>query len=151
VRHVVRSVAIQRPAAAAWGAVADLEQFGQFVVGVARWDPIGRPTGGVGDEYAILLQIGSVAAGAEVTVTEFDPDAHHLAWRSRSGIWHEVVLRVTDAADGAAACRLTMDVRFRLTGLGAIAVELLAAPIVRRNLVATLESLRHLVEHELEP
>ena len=81
-------------------------------------------------------------------MTEFDPDAHRVAWRSRSGIWHEVVLAVTD--DGAAACRLTMDVRFRLTGLGAIAVERLAAPIVRRNLVATLESLRHLVEHELE-
>lgn len=60
---------------------------------------------------------------------------------------HEAVMDVL--ADGPGRCRIRLEVAFDLVGMFGALVTRAARPIVVRNLVASLETARHLVEHEL--
>lgn len=139
--RIVREIEVARGADAAWRVVGDLDRFDEVLVGITRWEPSGD------GRYWVLMQVGSIATGGEVEVA-VDDDAHTVSWRSVRGTRHEAGLRVI--GDGPDRCRIRMEVDFRLVGVLAPLATRAARPIVVRNLLASLETARHLVEHELD-
>ena len=138
--RIVREVAVHRDADTAWRLVGDLGRYDEVLVGITRWEPLGD------DRYWVLMQVGSIATGGEVEVT-VDPAGRRVSWRSVRGTRHSAVLEVL--GDGPDRCRLRLEVTFRLVGAFGPLVTRAARPIVARNLVASLETARHLVEHEV--
>lgn len=139
--EIVREVEVARDASAAWRLVGDLSRYDEVLVGITRWEPTGE------DRYWVLMQVGSISTGGEVEVT-VDDAARQVAWHSLRGTRHDAVLEVLD--DGSDRCRIRLRVRFELAGPVGPLVTRATRPIVARNLVASLETARHLVEHELD-
>lgn len=137
-RRVTRSIDVRRDAATAWRLVGDPSRYEDVLVGVTRWQHLG------GDRYAVLMQVGAVATGGQVVVT-VDDDQRRIRWETVRGTGHTATLQVT--ATGPDRSRLTFELVFDLVGLAAPLTEWLAAPMVERNLVASLETARHLLEH----
>lgn len=138
--RIVREIAVDRDAATAWRLVGDLSRYDEVLVGIARWEPLGE------DRYWVLMQVGSVSSGGEVAVT-VDDRARRVAWQSIRGTRHEAVLEVIE--EGPGRCRIRLQVTFELVGpLGPLVMRA-TRPIIARNLVASLETARHVVEHEL--
>lgn len=138
---ITREIRVARDADTTWRVVGDIDHFDEVLVGITRWEPTGDGT------YWVLMQVGSVAAGGEVAV-DVDPDAKRVTWRSVRGTRHDAVWEVVE--DGPDRCRIRLQVRFQLVGWVGPLVTRAARPIVARNLVASLETARHLVEHELD-
>ena len=139
--RIVREIAVARDAEVAWRLVGDLGHYDDVLVGITRWEPSGE------GRYWVLMQVGSIATGGEVEVT-VDPDERRVAWQSVRGTRHSATMEVLD--DGPGACRIRLEVTFELVGLFGPLVTRAARPIVVRNLVASLETARHLIEHELD-
>lgn len=139
--EVVREVRVARDAAVAWQLIGDPSRYDAVLVGITRWEPTGD------DRYWVLMQVGSISTGGEVEVT-VDDAARKVAWHSLRGTRHDAVIEVLD--DGPERCRIRLQVRFELAGPVGPLVTRATRPIVARNLVATLETARHLVEHELD-
>lgn len=139
--RIVREIEVGRAADAAWQLVGDLDRYDEVLVGITRWEPSGD------GRYWVLMQVGSIATGGEVEV-DVDDDGRTVSWRSVRGTRHEARLQVVD--DGPDRCRIRLEVDFRLVGLLAPIATRAARPIVVRNLLASLETARHLVEHQLD-
>lgn len=139
-KQIVRAIEVGRSAAAAWRLLSDLSRFDEVIVGVRRWEPAGD------DRYWILMQVGAVPTGGEVRVT-VDHDAHEVRWQSLRGTRHEARLKVDEVTDDT--CRIVFELQFELVGPAAPLTELLAGPILRRNVEASLESARHLIEFDM--
>jgi carbon monoxide dehydrogenase subunit G len=140
-KQIVRTIGVGRSAADAWRLVSDLSRYDEVIVGVRRWEPAGD------GRYWILMQVGAVPTGGEVRVT-VDHDAHEVEWTSLRGTRHDARLKVDGISHDT--CRIVFELRFDLVGLAAPLTELLAGPILRRNLEASLESARHLIEFDME-
>lgn len=138
---ITREIAVARDADAAWRVVGDIDRFDEVLVGITRWEPTDDGT------YWVLMQVGSIATGGEVQV-DVDPDLRRVGWQSVRGTRHDAVWEVVE--DGPDRCRIRLRVRYQLVGLVGPLVTRAARPIVVRNLVASLETARHLVEHELD-
>jgi len=139
---ITREIAVARDAATAWRVVGDIARYDEVLVGITRWEPTEAGT------YWVLMQVGSIATGGEVEVVVED-DARRVSWQSVRGTRHDAVWDVVD--DGPGRCRVRLRVRYELVGLVGPLVTRAARPIVVRNLVASLETARHLIEHELDP
>lgn len=139
--RIVREVAVARDAATAWRLVGDLSRYDDVLVGITRWEPSGP------DRYWVLMQVGSIATGGEVAV-HVDDTVRRVTWHSVRGTRHDAMLEVVD--DGPDHSRIRLQVRYRLEGPLGPLVTRATRPIVVRNLVASLETARHLVEHELD-
>lgn len=137
---IVRTIEVARDADAAWRVVGDLDRYDEMLVGITRWAPAGE------GRYWVLMQVGSIATGGEVEVT-VDDATRTVSWHTVRGQPHEARLEVRP--DGADRCRLRLQVDYRVVGVLAPLATRAARPIVVRNLLATLETARHLVEHEL--
>lgn len=140
-KRIVRAIDVGRSAADAWRLVSDLSRYDEVIVGVRRWEPAGD------DRYWILMQVGAVPTGGEVRVT-VNHDAHEVAWTSLRGTRHDARLKVDETSDDT--CRVVFELHFDLVGPAASLTELLAGPIVRRSLEASLESARHLIEFDMD-
>lgn len=139
--RIAREIAVGRDAEAAWRLIGDLSRYDDVLVGITRWEPSGS------NRYWVLMQVGSVSTGGEVQVT-VDDRARRVAWQSVRGTQHDAMLEVVE--DGPGRCRIRLVVQFRLAGPLGPLVTRATRPIVARNLMASLETARHLVEHELE-
>ena len=139
--RIVREVAVARDAVTAWRLIGDLSRYDGVLVGITRWEPRGP------DRYWVLMQVGSIATGGEVAV-HVDHTARQVTWQSVRGTRHDAVLDVLD--DGPGRSRIRLQVRYRLDGPLGPLVTRASRPIVVRNLVASLETARHVVEHELD-
>ena len=135
-----QSIEIARPPEDVWRLVGDLTQYDRFLFGTTQWQPSGD------DRYWIHMQVGSVPVGGEVAVSVDDEDMV-VAWETLRGTEHRARLWVDPLADRVSL--LSIEVVFRLLGPFATLVEWTAGPIIRRNLVASMETARHLVEHDV--
>lgn len=139
--RIVREIEVGRGADAAWRVVGDLARYDEVLVGITRWEPSGD------GRYWVLMQVGSIATGGEVEV-HVDDTSRTVSWHSLRGTRHEARLEVVE--DGPDRSRIRLEVDFRLVGVLAPLATRAARPIVERNLLASLETARHLVEHELD-
>lgn len=137
-RKIAKSIDVRRDADTAWQLVGDLSRYDEFVVGTTHWERVGE------GRWTIRMQVGAIAAGGEIDVTVDDAD-RLVHWTTVRGTGHTARLRVDETAPGR--CRVTFSLDFGLVGLAATVTEWLASSLVERNLVATLETLRHLLEY----
>ena len=125
--------------------VDDPARYGEFFVGVTRWEPRSKKLRGVGAKFRVLMQVGSIQAGGTVKVIE-RKRPKLIRWESEQGI-HQAGCWRLEKVDGETD--LTLDIEFDLSGavLGAL-VARLAGRIVARNMWATLMAARRIVENE---
>lgn len=137
-KRVLEAIDVARDADTAWQLVGDLSRYDEFVVGTTRWEPLAEA------HYAIRMQVGAIAAGGEIAVT-VEPDRRRVHWETVRGTGHTANLQVDET--GPDTCRITFELMFDLAGVVAPLTERLATPLVERNLVASLETARHQLEH----
>lgn len=137
-RRVLEAIDVARDADAAWQLVGDLSRYDEFVVGTTHWERLSE------GRYAIRMQVGAIAAGGEIAVT-VDADRRRVHWETVRGTGHTANLQVGET--GPDSCRITFELMFDLAGAVAPLTERLATPLVERNLVASLETARHQLEH----
>jgi len=140
-KRITSAIEVARDADQAWRLVSDLSRYDEVMVGTAQWEPLGE------DRYRVMIRVGAVPTGGEVAVT-VDDDAHEVRWQSIRGTGHQARLRVQPLPDDRS--RLVFELTFALAGPAAALTELVAGPIVRRNLEASLESARHLIEFDMD-
>ena len=140
--RIVRSIAVRRDADTAWRLVGDLDRYDDVLVGITRWEPAAE------GRYWVLMQVGSIATGGEVEVT-VDDAARRVAWQAVTGTQHSAQVEVL-ASDEPDRCSIRLVVTYALSGMFGPLVTRAARPIVVRNLVASLESMRHAIEFELD-
>ena len=136
--RISESVDVRCDADTAWQLVGDLSRYDEFVVGTTHWQHVAD------DRYTIRMHVGAITAGGEVEVS-VDPAQRLVHWHVVRGTAHTARLQVHETAPGR--CRVTFELTFGLAGLVAPITERLAAPLVGRNLVASLETLRHRLEY----
>lgn len=136
--RISTSVDVRCDADTAWRVAGDLSRYDEFVVGTTHWQHVAD------DRYTIRMHVGAITAGGEVEVST-DPTRRQVQWHVVRGTAHTAWLQVQETEPGQ--CRVTFELAFGLAGLVAPITERLAAPLVRRNLVASLETLRHRLEY----
>lgn len=110
-----------------------------------RWEPRSGQLTGVGADFRVLVQVGSIEAGGVVTVTEWDEDERRIVWRSVRGVDHRGRWEVEPVADGS---RLVLMLAFELSGPFRWLVERITGRIVARHLEATLLGARRMLEYQ---
>lgn len=97
-----------------------------------------------GELWDVFLDSGTVHLGGRVLITP--PDGNRLHWRTVRGTRHSFDALVEPDGQGT---RLTMTLRFSVTGLGTAWVsEMIGRGLVARNLEAIAEEIRHHLEFE---
>ena len=142
---VERSISIDRDPKAVFAFVSDLTRYGDFFVGITRWEPLSQKKRGIGARYRVLMQVGSIEAGGVLRIHTWDSPSS-IEWEAESGI-HQRGRWELLGSDGVTD--LTLTVEFDLSGgpVGAL-VERLAGRIVARNMWATLLAARRILEME---
>lgn len=143
-RHLHRSLLIDRTPHDVFALVSDPDRFAQFFVGMTLWEPRSRRRRGKGARYKVLMRVGSIEAGGIVRITEWRED-DLVAWEAESGIDQRGQMTVRPTAGGT---ELHLEIEFALDGPGSWLVEQIAARIVGRNMSATLLAARRILEHE---
>ncbi len=135
---------IRRPAKEVFEVVGDIDGYPRFFVGITKWDPVGEIDGGLGDRYWILMRVGSAEAGGQIIITDWE-EPHVVGWETEKGTDHSIQIRLEERGDDTL---VTIDFALRLAGGAASRLaERIAGSVVKRNLRATLDALRHLCEH----
>lgn len=140
---IAHDIDIKAPVEDVYKVVHDLPRLPDWFVGIEKWEPVGPAHASVGDRYWILLRVGAIAAGGRIVITEVT-EPRQIAWESENGTKHTARITVT-ARDGGSNARI--ELAFELQGaVAARVIELISGGMVRRNLDATLEQLRHQCE-----
>lgn len=128
-----------------WKVVSDPECYPEFVASLERWEIMtDGPREGKGARYTVHWKVGSVPIGGLIEVVEFDPP-RELSWIGITGVSQRGRFRLRPTDDGRTAVtfRLAYESAGNLLGLLA---DRVAARYVGRNIAATLDNLRRLVE-----
>jgi hypothetical protein len=97
-----------------------------------------------GELWDVFLDSGTVHLGGRVLIAP--ADGSRLHWRSVRGTRHSFEALAEPDGEGS---RLTMSLRFSVTGLGvAWLSEMIGRGLVTRNLEAIAEEVRHHLEFE---
>jgi uncharacterized membrane protein len=135
---------IDAPREAVWDYLTHRDQHLEFIEGLTRWEPEGPRHGGLGARFLMGMRIGSVELGGLVEIVEFDPPVD-LAWSGVTGVDQRGRWRLRRAENGGTSVEL------RLTyhapgGVAGFIADLVASPIVRRNLRRSLDALKLRIE-----
>ncbi|MGH2752387.1 MAG: SRPBCC family protein [Actinomycetota bacterium] len=139
-----QSIVIDATSEIVFPLIDDPSRYPDFFVGVTRWEPRSTRRRGVGARYRVLMRVGSVEAGGIIKISERSMN-RSIAWESETGVGHEGRWELEDE-DGLT--RLSLEIRYDLSGPLGWLVERLTGRIVGRNLWATLMAARRLVESE---
>jgi uncharacterized membrane protein len=142
--RVERETVINAPREVVWEQITDPARYTKFFAGMTRWDVEGRRKRGLGARYRMHMRVGSADVGGLVEVVEFD-EPSDMAWTSVLGMDQRGRWRLREHGPNRTA------VMFRLSyhapgGLLGWLSDQLSAPIVRRHVHGTLESLKRQIE-----
>jgi uncharacterized membrane protein len=144
--RVERELVVNAPREQVWDYVTNPDNYTLYFSGITRWEVEGRKKRGCGARYRMLMRVGSAEVGGLVEVVEFE-EPGDMAWTSVLGVDQRGRWRLRSHGPN----RTT--VMFRLSyhapgGLLGWLSDQLSAPIVRRNINATLENLKRHIESE---
>lgn len=142
--RVEETVVVNTPREAVWDYMTDPAKYPLFFAGITRWEVEGRKRRGLGARYRLLLHVGSADVGGLIEIVEFD-EPGDMAWTSVMGIEQRGRWRLRERGPNRTS------VTFRLTysapgGLLGWLSDQASAPLVRRNVKATLDALKRQVE-----
>jgi uncharacterized membrane protein len=145
--RVERELVVNAPRAVVWDYITDPDNYTLFFTGITRWDVDGRKKRGCGARYRMLMRVGSAEVGGLIEIVEWE-EPGDMAWTSVMGLDQRGRWRLRQHGPSRTS------VMFRLSyhapgGLLGWISDQLSAPIVRRNINATLENLKRHIESDL--
>jgi uncharacterized membrane protein len=144
--RINESTAIHASPEHVWEEIIEPDNYPRFMTGVTRWDVDGDTRTGLGARYKMLIRVGSAEIGGLIEIVEEIPE-RDLAWTSVTGIDQRGRWRLREAGAGITRVELRFSYGVAGAGLGGWLSEQVSAPIVRRQLRASLAELKRLVEH----
>jgi uncharacterized membrane protein len=144
--RINESTAIHASPEHVWEEIIEPDNYPRFMTGVTRWDVDGDTRTGLGARYKMRMRVGSAEVGGLVEVVEFD-EPGDLSWTNVTGIDQRGRWRLREAGAGITRVELRFSYGVAGAGLGGWLSEQVSAPIVRRQLRASLAELKRLVEH----
>ncbi|HEX3545270.1 MAG TPA: SRPBCC family protein [Mycobacterium sp.] len=142
--RVQRQCVIDADRDTVWKVVSNPECYPEFIASLERWETVTEGLAGKGARYTVHWRVGSVPIGGVIEVVEFDPP-RELSWIGITGVSQRGRFRLRKTNDGRTT--VTFRLAYESAGnlLGLIA-DRVAARQVGRNIQATLNNLRRLVE-----
>lgn len=133
---------------AVWDVVSDPSSYMRWMHGITRWDVDGRKKSGLGSRFNMRLHVGSADVGGLIEMVEWD-EPGDIAWTNITGLDHRGRWRLREHPLGTL-------VTFRLAyqspgGLLGVITDRVSAPLVRKNLLSSLEQLKVLMEGSERP
>jgi uncharacterized membrane protein len=141
--RVEQSIEIAAPRERIWELVSEPKRYSEFMSG-STWKPVeGEPTSGPRARFWLTVEAGSTDLGGVIEVVEWEPP-HVLAWTNVSGIDNRGRWILRDRGD---ATEVTMRFSYQVPGgILALIASRLSAPILRRDVRASLEALKDVIE-----
>lgn len=139
-----RAVEVHASPADVFELVSDVERYPEFFHGMTRWEAVGDQLRGEGARYRVLMQVGSIEAGGIVRVEEWE-EPRIIAWAWERGVHHDGAWRLEAHGDRTL---LSLELDYRLAGAARWLAERLAARVVSRNIEATLQGARRIIQEE---
>jgi acyl-CoA synthetase (AMP-forming)/AMP-acid ligase II/uncharacterized membrane protein len=142
--RVEKQVTVDAPREEVWELISDPASYRRFMHNITRFEVKDEREKGCGARYSMRMRVGSADIGGLVEVVEFD-EPRDMAWTSITGIDHRLRWRLREAAEGGT--RVTLRLSYDAPGgvLGVLS-DRLGAPMVGRNLEASLQNLRRELE-----
>lgn len=144
--RINESITIHASPEHVWNEIIQPDNYPRFMRGVTRWDVEGDVRTGLGARYKMLLRVGSAEVGGLIEIVEEIPQ-RDLAWTSVTGIDQRGRWRLREAGPGITRVELRYSYGVAGAGIGGWLSEQVSAPIVRRQMKASLAELKRLVEH----
>jgi ribosome-associated toxin RatA of RatAB toxin-antitoxin module len=141
-----RSIDIDRSAEDVFALISDPARFPEFFAGITKWDLVSEDSRGLGAEFRVLMQVGSIEAGGLIRVTDWQ-EPRTIAWRSQRGVHHHGRWTVKAREDGSS--EVTLELAYDLSGgvVGRL-VERIVGRMIGGNMSATLLAARRIVVFE---
>jgi uncharacterized membrane protein len=143
--RIKESTAIHASPEHVWEEIVEPDNYPRFMTGVTRWDVEGEIREGLGARYKMLLRVGSAEVGGLIEIVEEIP-RRDLAWTSVTGIDQRGRWRLREGGSGITRVELRFSYGVAGAGLGGWLSEQVSAPLVRRQIKASLAELKRIVE-----
>lgn len=143
--RITQSISIHASPAHVWEEIVEPDNYLRFMAGVTRWDVDGEIRTGLGARYRMLLRVGSAEVGGLIEIVEEIPE-RDLAWTSVTGIDQRGRWRLRERSPGITSAELRFSYGVAGAGIPGWVAEQVSAPIVRRQMKASLAELKRQVE-----
>ena len=131
-----------------WRVVSDPDSVPRFLASVTRWLPAGGPARGLAARYDVRMLVGAVELGGIVEIVEWQ-EPHAVGWTSVTGITQRGRICLREMPD--AHTEVTMELSYVAPGpLGKVA-DVVALPLLRRQVRRSLRRLRAVIEPIVPP
>ena len=140
-----RSVEINAPLEEVWDYIADPTNYPHFVAGITRWEILGERRNGLGARYQMLVRAGAADVGGQIEIVEWKPPTD-MALHSVTGADQRFRFRLRPGSGGRTKVELRWAYGVAGSGLGGLIAERVAAPQLRRDLKATMVTLKKEIE-----
>lgn len=143
--RINESLSVHASPAHVWEEILEPDNYPRFMTGITRWDVEGDVRSGLGARYKMLLRVGSAEVGGLIEIVEEIPE-RELAWTSVTGIDQRGRWRLREGGSGITKVELRFSYGVAGAGLGGWLSEQVSAPLVRRQMKASLTELKRIVE-----
>jgi uncharacterized membrane protein len=145
--RINESIVVHAAADRVWEFIREPDNYLRFMSGITRWEVEGDTRAGLGARYRMLLRIGSAEIGGLIEIIEEVP-ARDLAWTSVTGLDQRGRWRLRERHPGITTTELRFSYGVAGSGIPGWISEMVAAPMVRRRLRASLDELKRQVEQQ---
>lgn len=143
--RINEAIEIRAPMRDVWDFLADFTNYPEFMVGLTRWELIGKQSAGLGARFRLLIHAGSTDVGGKIEVVEWS-EPTDIAFTSVTGIDQRGRWRLRRAREGVTRVEFRWAYGVAGGGIAGLIAERLAAPGLRRNLRRSLVQLQQAVE-----
>jgi len=141
------SVILSAPPDAVWEYLSEPDNYLRFMSGVTRWEVQGDKRSGLGARYRMLILVGAAEMGGLIEMVEWRAP-RDMAWSSVTGVDQRGRWRIREMRGGRSRVELRYAYGVAGGGLSGWLSEIVASPLISRNLRRTLHQLKRQVEHE---
>ena len=138
---------VSAPPHEVWSYLADLDNYGEFMSGVTRWEADGDVSSGIGARRRMLIRVGSAEVGGLIEMVEWDPP-NDMAWSSVTGVDQRGRFRLRPVGNASTKVEFRYQYGVAGGGLTGWLSERLSAPALSRHLRLSLQQLKRIVEGE---
>jgi len=141
--HITVSRTIAAPVETVFAYVDDHKNTTKYMKDLTKWAPAGAKTHGKGAQFQVAMKAGPKELGSVVLITQWTENKV-IAWESESG-FKQTGKWAFRAAGGGTEATFDMDYEFP-GGLAGKVLAKAAEPIVKMNIVASVDELKRQTE-----
>jgi uncharacterized membrane protein len=145
--RLIEKVQIEAPCEVVWDYIADPDNYPDFMVGLSRWEVVGKQRNGLGARYRVLIHVGAADVGGLVEIVEWKP-GRDIALNSVTGVDQRARWRLRETGEDRTRAEFHYAYGVAGGGLAGLVAERLASRQLRGYLRGTLGNLKRIVEGE---